>query len=132
MLDYQFPFGNTQKTLEGKVEQHYLEKISTIGIHPVLIEEKHFEPDCLPPPPVESTDLLYYLVLETCFYSQLQFNAFRSLEAYNQMISGFAQCIEGHSVAGKFAVLVKLQHSQRLNSALISVWIITENDCTII
>ena len=39
----------------------YVEKISAIGIDPVWIEGKNFEPDCLTP--VESTDLLLYLVL---------------------------------------------------------------------
>ena len=49
--------------LEPKVKKRYLEKISAIGIDPVLIEGKNFQPDCLLP--VESTDLLFYLVLET-------------------------------------------------------------------
>ena len=51
--------------LEEKVKKRYVEKISAIGIDPVLIEGKNFEPDCLPP--VESTDLLFYLVLETSY-----------------------------------------------------------------
>ena len=49
-----------------------MKKFSTIRIDPALIEGKHFEPDSLPP--VESTDLLCYLVLETSFY--LQSNGF--------------------------------------------------------
>ena len=47
--------------LDEKVKKRYVEKISAIGIDPVLIEGKNFEPDCLPT--VESTDLLFYLVL---------------------------------------------------------------------
>ena len=78
-------------------KQRYLEKISVIGIDPVLIEGKHFEADCLPP--VESTDLLFFLVLETSFYTQQQFKAFRSLEAYNQMVSGFIASVQGHIIA---------------------------------
>ena len=53
--------------LEPEVKKRYLEKISAIGIDPVLIECKNFQPDCLPP--VESTDLLFYLVLETSYYT---------------------------------------------------------------
>ena len=60
-------------------------KISAIGIDPVLIEGKNFRPDCLPP--VESTDLLFNLVLETSYYTKQQCKAFRSLQAYNQMVS---------------------------------------------
>ena len=79
------PLPDYAKKLDGKVRKCYMKKISTIGINPALIEGKHFEPDCLLP--IESTDLLCYLVLETSFYMQKQFKAFRSLEAYNQIVS---------------------------------------------
>ena len=82
------PISDYAKKLDLNVRERYLKKISTIGIDPILIEGKCFEPDCLPP--VESTELLCCLVLETSFYTQKQFKAFRSLEAYNQMVSGFA------------------------------------------
>ena len=79
------------------VKQRYLQKISSIGVDPALIEGKHFEPvkcqaDCLPP--VESIDLVFYLVLETSFYTQQQFKAFRSLQAYNQMVSEFIASVQ--------------------------------------
>jgi len=70
-----FPLSDYAK----KLKPHYLEKISVIGMFSfdMLIKGKHFQADCLPP--VESTDLLFYLVLETSFYTQQQFKAFRSL-----------------------------------------------------
>ena len=125
----QIPLSDYAKKLDGKVRECHVKKILTIGIDPALIEGKHFEPDCLPP--VESTDLLCYLVLETSFYTQKQFKAFRSLEAYNQMVSGFVYNVQGHMVASKFVVLAKVRHSQRMNEALIPIWIITEKDGTI-
>ena len=82
----QIPLSDYAKKLDVKVREHYLKKISTIAIDSILIVGKRFEPDCLPL--VESTDLLCYLVLETNFYIKKQFKAFRSLEAYNQMVSG--------------------------------------------
>ena len=36
------------KKLGVRVGEDYLKKISTIGIDPVLIGGKHFEPGCLP------------------------------------------------------------------------------------
>lgn len=42
------PFSDYANKLEPKVKKCYLEKISAIGIDPVLIESKNFEPDCLP------------------------------------------------------------------------------------
>ena len=125
----QIPLSDYAKKLDGKVRERYVKKISRIGIDPALIEGKHFEPDCLPP--VELTDLLCYLVLETSFYKQKQFKAFRSLEAYNQMVSGFVYNVQGHMIASKFVVLAKVRHSQRMNEALIPIWIITEKDGTI-
>ena len=98
-----------------------MKKISTTGIDPALIERKRFESDCLPP--IESTDLLCYLVLETSFYTQKQFKAFCSLEAYNQMVSGFVYNVQGHMIASKFVVLAKVRHSQRMNETLIPIWI---------
>ena len=92
--------------LEPKVKKHYLEKISVIGIDPVLIEGKNFEPDCLPP--VESTDLLFYLVLETSYYTKQQFKVFRSLQAYNQMVSGFIASVQGQIIKDNFVVLAKV------------------------
>ena len=69
--------------LEETVKKRYVEKISATGIDPVFIEGKNLWN------PVESTDLLFYLVLETSYYTKQQFKAFQSLQAYNQMISGF-------------------------------------------
>ena len=91
--------------LEEKVKKRYVEKISAIGIDPVLIEGKNFEPDCLPP--VESTDLLFYFVLKTSYYTKQQFKAFRSLQAYNQMVSGFISSVQGHIINDKFVVLFR-------------------------
>ena len=61
------PLSVYAKKLEPLVKQRNLEIISVIGIDPVRIEGKHFEADCLPP--MESTDLLFYVVLETSFYT---------------------------------------------------------------
>ena len=74
--------------------------INTITI--MIIESKKFQPDCLPL--VESTDLLFYLVLEMSFYTQEQLKSFRSLEAYNQMVSGFITSLKGHIIVNKFVV----------------------------
>ena len=51
------------KKLDVKSQRALSKEDSTIGTDPVSIDVKRFEPDCLPP--VESTDLLFHLVLET-------------------------------------------------------------------
>ncbi|CAB3994409.1 Chromatin modification-related YNG2, partial [Paramuricea clavata] len=63
----------------------------SIHVSSICIEDKHDEEKlstkCLPP--VEAADPVSYLVLETSFYMKDQFKNFRSLHAYNQMVSGF-------------------------------------------
>ena len=117
------PLPDYAKKLDGKVRKCYMKKILMIGINPALIEGKHFKPDCLPP--IESTDLLRKI------YMQKQFKAFPSLEAYNQIVSGFVYNVQGHMIASNFVVLAKVRHSQRMNKALLPIWIITEKDGTI-
>ena len=79
------------KALESHVKSRYLQKISVVGMDPASLPCKKFEPECLPP--TKSTDLLSYLVLETSYYTKQQFKAFKSLEAFNQMVSGFATSV---------------------------------------
>ena len=66
------------RKLNDHVRRRYMEKISVTGVHPCLIPEEKFDPEVLPP--VEATDLLSYLVLDTSFYTKQQFKSFRSLK----------------------------------------------------
>lgn len=83
-------------------------------------------------PPIEATDLLEYLVLETTYYTKQQFKAFKSLEAYNQMVSGFVTSVMGRITSGKHVVVAEVRHFQRMNDPLVSIWIIAETDGTIL
>ena len=46
-----------------------------------------------------------YLVLETSHYTNKQFKAFKSLQAYNQMVSGFVASVNGKEIADKYVVV---------------------------
>jgi len=107
-----------------------LKKFSVVGVDPAAISSKQFSSECLPP--IEVSDLLSYLVLETSYYTNKQFKAFKSLEAYNQMVSGFVASVQGKEIAGKIVVVAKVRHSQRMNDPLVNIWIIVEKDGTII
>ena len=121
------------KALEGRVKERYLQKISVIGVDPASIPTDQFSPECLPP--VEISDLLSYLVLETSYYTNQQFKAFKSLETFNQMVSGFVTSVEGKliaGIAGKYVVRARVRYSQRMNDPFVNIWIITEQDGTVL
>ena len=124
------PLSDYANKLEPHVKKRYSEKISCVGIDPMLIPEKTCDSECLPP--VESIDVLSFLVLETSYYTKEQFKAFRSLEAYNQLVSGFVSSVKGHKIGDHFIVLGKVKHSQRMNDPLVSLWIITNNNGTVL
>ena len=85
------------ESLDSHVKTRYIKKISVLGADPNSIPEEQFEPECLPP--IEAIDLLGYLVLETSYYTREQFKAYKSLEAYNQMVSGFVTSVRGKLIS---------------------------------
>ena len=117
------------KGLENHIKEQYL-KISVVGVDPVALLSEQLSPECLPP--IEVSDLLSYLVLETSHYTNKQFKAFKSLQAYNQMVSGFVASVNGKEIADKYVVVAKVRHSQSMRDPLVNIWIITEKDGTII
>ena len=116
--------------LESHVREHHLKNISVVGVDPAAIPSEQFSSECLPP--IEVSDLISYLVLETSYYTNKQFKAFKSLDAYNQMVSGFVASVQGKEIADKIVVVAKVRHSQRMNDSLVNIWIIVEKDGTII
>ena len=124
------PLSDYANNLDPHVKKRYSEKISCVGIDPILIPEEMYDPNCLPP--VESMDLPSSLVLETSYYSKDQFKAFRSLEAYNQLVLGFVSCMKGHKIGNNYIVLGKVRHSQRMNDPYVTLWIITEENGTVL
>ena len=118
------------KGLENHIKERYLKKISVVGIDSAALPSDQLSPECLPP--IEVSDLLSYLVLETSHYTNKQFKAFKSLQAYNQMVSGFVASVNGKEIADKYVVVAKVRHSQSMRDPLVNIWIITEKDGTII
>ena len=127
---HETPLSEYAKSLRSNVRKRYIEKISVIGVDPLLIPEDNLNTDCMPP--VEAADLVSYLVLDTSFYTKDQFKNFRSLQANNQMVSGFITSILGKIFADKYVVVGKVRHSQRMNEPPVQLWIITTKDGTVL
>ncbi len=49
-------------------------------------------------PPVEAADLVSYLVLETSFVTAQQFKAHKSMETYNQFVSGWDKDVSAQTI----------------------------------
>ena len=62
------PLSDYVNNLDPHIKKRYFEKISCVGIDPIFLQDKAYDPDCLPR--VESMDLLSFLVLETNYYSK--------------------------------------------------------------
>lgn len=118
------------KSLDSHIKRRYLQKVSLVGVDPASIPSDQFDPDCLPP--IEATDLVSYLVLETSYYTKQQFKAYKSLEAFNQMVIGWVKSVRGKLISGRYVVVGKVKHSQRMSDPLVDIWIITESDGTIL
>ena len=117
-------------SLVSSIKKRYIEQISMIGMDPLLFPLQKYTSVCLPP--VEACDLLSYLVLETSFYTKDQFKNFRSLLAYNYMVSGFITSVLGQIIQDKFVDLAKVRHWQRMNDPHVQLWIITTKEGTVV
>ena len=73
--------------LENIVKLRYIQKISVIAIDPFLLPENSLDPVCLPP--VESFDVVPFLVLEQSFYTK---ETFRIVKLYKHIIRLFQNC----------------------------------------
>ena len=65
-------------------------------------------------------------------YTNDQFKNYKSLEAYNQVVSGFVASVQGKVISGNYVVAAKVRHSQHMNDPLVNVWIIADTDGTIL
>ena len=122
---HEIPLLNYAKSLDSIVKKHHIDKISCIGVDLLILDEK-LSTKCLHP--VEAFDLVLNLVLQTSFYTKEQFKNFKSLQAYNQMVSGFITNILGQIFADKHVVVAKVRHSQRMNDQPVKLWIIIMKD----
>ena len=115
------------KNLGRHVRKPYLKKISMIGVDTAATPSAQFSSQWLSP--IDASDLLSYLVLETRYCTSKQFKAFKTLKAYNHMVSGCVVSVGGKEIVGKIIVVVaKMRHSQGMNNPLGNIWIIAEKD----
>lgn len=73
--------------LPSEAKKRYLEKINIIGNLDPFTGSLGACTDAIPP--VDASDLVSYLVLQTSFITAKQFKAHKGLESYNQFVCGW-------------------------------------------
>ena len=85
-------------SLPPDAKTRYMDKFESIdGLDPFSSDFVGEKSDVVPP--VSGCDLVSYLVLQTSFITSKQFKAHKSLEAYNQFVSGWVKDIQTHIVS---------------------------------
>jgi hypothetical protein len=102
------------KNLPQEAKQRYFEKLAMIeNVDPFLLFEslavRHKWQQCILPQ-VDASDLVSYLVLQTSFVTLKQFKSRRSLESYNQFVSGWVNDVKGWSISGKVVITGRVSH----------------------
>ena len=67
-------------------------------------------------------------MFKTSYYTKKQFKAFKSLEAFNQMVYGFARSVQRLIISGKFVVMEKVRHSKHMNDLLVETWLVVDKE----
>ncbi len=118
-------FSDYAEGLPGEAKKRYLEKLHLLnGVDPFLlagkaVTENDSQSTC-DLPPVEASDLVSFLVLETSFVTAKQFKAHKSMEAYNQFVSGWVKEVSAWNINHKSVVTGRV--SFRHDSWFIKCW----------
>ena len=95
------------ESLLSDAKARYEEKLKVIGgIDPLQAGNVGELNDGLPN--VDAADLVSYLVLQTSFITTKQFKARKSLEAYNQFVSGWIKDVQNRKVCGKHLITARV------------------------
>ena len=77
------------KSLDAPSKRRYREKIAVIGgIDPYSLSEVEFETDVSKYPPVSNMDIVNYLIWRKSPFTADHLRAYRSMDAYCQVIEG--------------------------------------------
>ena len=97
------------ENLPSDAKARYKEKLDVIGgIDPFQPRNFGELDDRLPD--VDGSDLVSYLVLQTSFITANQFKARKSLEAYNQFVSGWVKDVCNRKVRGKHLITARVSY----------------------
>ena len=102
---------NYGENLATEAKARYLDKLRIIGsVDPLCISTVSCESCALPP--VDASDIVSYLVLQTSFVTAKQFKAHKSMEGYNQFVCGWVRDVQAYKFGEKCVVTGRVSYSQ--------------------
>ena len=110
-------------SLGAEAKRRYLEKIDLLDGYDPFLGVPFGAKSVVPP--VDASDLLSYLVVETSFITAKQFKARKSLEAYNQFVSGWVKEVKSFVRGPWHVTSSRVRHSQRFSDTPLKSWIIS-------
>ena len=113
-------------SLATDAKRRYIQKISLLdGYDPLLGVPARATAVV---PPVDASDLVSYMVLETSFITAKQFKARKALEAYNQFVCGRVKDVKSFVCGSKHVTISRVRQLQRFSDTPLHSWIITKPD----
>ena len=111
-MAYSVKLSNYGENLPPVAKRRYMEKLKLIlGIDPFCLSSVEHQSSVLPP--VDASDIVSYLVLQTSFVTAKQFKAHKSMEGYNQFVCGWVKDVQVHGINKKNVITARV--SQTIN-----------------
>ena len=105
------------ESLDPPSHKRYTEKISVIGgIDPYAIKSEKFDCNVENFPAVTYPDIVNYIIFSSSPFTANQLEAYKSLEAYNQVIEGWVRDVKVYLYEGKRLVIGKVVTFIRIHS----------------
>ncbi|XP_054928517.1 uncharacterized protein [Dermacentor andersoni] len=121
--------GDYAAMLSERDRQRYEIKTKAIGMDPFTMRASDCIKDIGLWPCVDSSDIHEFLVLRTSFTTRKQLKARKALEAHNFVTSGWVHEPSVKVVsADTIIIITKVNHSQSLNQAPLTVWVLAKSD----
>ena len=111
--------------LGSQDKDRYLEKLSSVQVDPYLIMKNQWEDDVKLFPAVSYPDIVTYLLFTKSPFTAENLKAYKSLEAYNQFVSGWVRdlgVVKPPTDAESFRILSARVSRGLMHSSLLLLW----------
>ena len=125
-----------QSTLTEVPRSRYLEKLLLIdGVDPyklLSLDEQSMSSDRDVIPEVLYIDIVNYLINSISQYTYETLKAYRNLESWKIFVSGWVGDVLSKKIDGKFLIIGRLLHSEKMSDVPLRPWIILSNSGVIL